>query len=163
MLHDPRRLARNGGPSGQKEQGIFLTYQGISSPSSRVRAAKNLNFFHDLVAKNAPNSHYMSRDFLEATSTKAGDWSDIPFTAFWGFKYLDISHPYAEFLAACASGTLPQVSYVDPRFIDEASATSNDDHPHADIRNGEAFLNQVYTAVTNSPAWPNTVFDHHVR
>jgi phospholipase C len=84
-------------------------------------------------------------------------YSDIPFTAFWGFKYLDISHPYAEFLAACASGTLPQVSYVDPRFIDEASGTSNDDHPHADIRNGEAFLNQVYTAVTNSPAWPNTV------
>jgi phospholipase C len=41
--------------------------------------------------------------------------------------------------------------------IDEASGTSNDDHPHADIRNGEAFLNQVYTAVTNSPAWPNTV------
>ena len=84
-------------------------------------------------------------------------YSDIPFTAFWGFKYLDISYPYAEFLAACASGTLPQVSYVDPRFIDEASGTSNDDHPHADIRNGEAFLNQVYTAVTNSPAWSNTV------
>jgi len=34
---------------------------------------------------------------------------------------------------------------------------SNDDHPFADIRNGEAFLNLVYTAVTQSPAWRNTV------
>src|SRR5207247_11367390 len=49
------------------------------------------------------------------------------------------------------------VAFVDPRFIDEESGTSGDDHPHADIRNGEAFLNLVYTAVTQSPAWPSTV------
>ena len=61
------------------------------------------------------------------------------------------------FLAACATGSLPEVAFVDPRFIDEQSGTSNDDHPHADIRNGEAFLNLVYTAVTTSPAWRNTV------
>jgi phospholipase C len=84
-------------------------------------------------------------------------YNDVPFTAFWGAKYLGITHPYLEFIAACETGMLPQVSYIDPRFIDEASGTSNDDHPHADIRNGEAFLNQVYTAVTNSPAWQNTV------
>ena len=41
--------------------------------------------------------------------------------------------------------------------MDENSAISNDDHPHVDIRNGEAFLNQVYQAVTSSPAWANTV------
>jgi phospholipase C len=34
---------------------------------------------------------------------------------------------------------------------------SDDDHPFADIRNGEAFLNSVYAAVTSSPAWRNTV------
>ena len=84
-------------------------------------------------------------------------YNDVPFTAFWGAKYVGITHPYLEFISACGTGMLPQVSYVDPRFIDEASGTSNDDHPHADIRNGEAFLNQVYTAVTNSPAWQNTV------
>ena len=31
------------------------------------------------------------------------------------------------------------------------------DQPHADIRNGQAFLNEVYTAVTNSPAWRRTL------
>ncbi len=84
-------------------------------------------------------------------------YSDIPFTAFWGLKYLPISRPYAEFLLACSTGTLPAVSFVDPRFVDEASGTSGDDHPHADIRNGEAFLNQVYQAVTLGPGWAKTV------
>jgi phospholipase C len=60
-------------------------------------------------------------------------------------------------LVDCATGRLPQVAFVDPRFIDEDSGTSGDDHPHADIRNGEAFLNLVYTAVTRSPAWSKTV------
>jgi phospholipase C len=84
-------------------------------------------------------------------------YSDIPFTALWGGRYLPISRPYAEFLVACATGTLPNVSFVDPRFINENSGTSNDDHPRADIRNGEAFLNQVYQAVIQSPDWPSTV------
>src|SRR5438105_5167946 len=84
-------------------------------------------------------------------------YSDVPFLALWGVKYLPISRPVAAFLADCAAGTLPQVSFVDPRFLAEGSGTSGDDHPHADIRNGEAFLNQVYTAVTTSPTWAQTV------
>src|SRR5205814_8790338 len=44
-----------------------------------------------------------------------------------------------------------------PRVIDEDSGTSGDDHPHADIRNGEAFLTLIYTAVATSPAWSHTV------
>ncbi|WP_369394710.1 alkaline phosphatase family protein [Streptomyces sp. CG1] len=78
---------------------------------------------------------------------------DTPFTALWGTKYQSISRPFSEFLADCASGNLPQVSFVDPKFLDEGSGTSADDHPHADIRAGQAFLNQVYQAVTSSPAW----------
>ena len=84
-------------------------------------------------------------------------FSDIPFTALWYDKYLSISKPYSQFLSDCAAGTLPQVSFVDPRFEDEPSGTSGDDHPHADIRNGEKFLAEVYTAVTTSPAWGRTL------
>ena len=47
--------------------------------------------------------------------------------------------------------------YIDPRFEDEDSGSSADDHPHADIRAGEAFLNQVYTAVTTGAKWANTL------
>lgn len=82
---------------------------------------------------------------------------DTPFTALWGSKYIPISRPFPEFLADCAAGTLPQVSFVDPKFLDENSGTSADDHPHADIRAGQSFLDQVYRAVTSSPAWGRTL------
>ena len=38
-----------------------------------------------------------------------------------------------------------------------ASGTFADDHPHADIRVGEKFLADVYTAITTSPGWANTL------
>src|SRR5205085_9433721 len=84
-------------------------------------------------------------------------FSDAPFLGLWGLKYSSISRTIDHFFDDCAAGTLPQVSYVDPRFIDEATGTSNDDHPFADIRNGEVFMNMVYQAVTTSPDWKHTV------
>lgn len=84
-------------------------------------------------------------------------FSDIPFTALWYEKHLDITVPFADFLLDAALGRLPAVSFVDPRFQDEASGTSGDDHPHADIRSGEAFLGRVYDAVTSSPNWERTL------
>jgi phospholipase C len=84
-------------------------------------------------------------------------FGDIPFTALWAQKYVSISRPYAAFLADCKAGRLPSVAYVDPRFGGEDQGTSNDDHPHGDIRAGEAFLNEVYEAVTSSPNWPSTL------
>ncbi|MDQ1508881.1 MAG: phospholipase [Actinomycetota bacterium] len=84
-------------------------------------------------------------------------FSDAPFTALWGKKHLSISKPIDHFFAACAAGALPDVAYVDPRFLEEGSGTSGDDHPHADIRVGQHFLSSVYRAVTTSPAWSRTV------
>jgi phospholipase C len=84
-------------------------------------------------------------------------FSDAPFLGLWGLKYSSISRTFDRFLEDCANGTLPQVSYVDPKFINEATGTSNDDHPFSDIRNGEVFMNTVYGAVTASPDWKHTV------
>ena len=80
-----------------------------------------------------------------------------PFVALWGSKYLDISKPFSTFLADCQTGSLPNVSFIDPKFLDEDTGTSADDHPHADIRDGEQFLNQIYNAVRTSPNWSSTV------
>ncbi|GAB3881863.1 alkaline phosphatase family protein [Terrabacter terrigena] len=82
---------------------------------------------------------------------------DVPFTALWGSKYAGISSPYARFLADAAAGTLPAVSFVDPKFLDEGTGSSADDHPHADIRAGQAFLDEVYDAVRTGPGWDKTV------
>jgi phospholipase C len=84
-------------------------------------------------------------------------FSDIPFTALWGTKYAPISKPFPQFLSDCAAGSLPDVSFVDPRFVDEGSGTSGDDHPHGDVRSGEQFLATVYNAVVSSPAWRRTL------
>jgi phospholipase C len=135
------------------------------------------NYFAAILAETFPNRFYQhaaQTDRLHNTSTQSvlptiwdslqnagltGKYyfNDAPFLALWGIKYLRISRPFVEFLADCASGNLPHVSFIDPRFEDETSGTSNDDHPHADIRNGEIFLNEVYHAVTSGPDWPSTL------
>ena len=84
-------------------------------------------------------------------------YSDVPFLALWGTKYLPISRPVAAFVADALTGKLPDVAFVDPPFLDEPSGTSSDDHPHADIRRGEAFLNLLYSAVTLGPARNSTL------
>ncbi|WP_295693841.1 alkaline phosphatase family protein [Lapillicoccus sp.] len=134
-------------------------------------------YFAPVMAETYPNRFYLhaaQTDRLHnstTTSTMPTIWdrlaaagltgryyfSDIPFLALWGTSYLPISQPFPAFLADAAAGTLPQVSVVDPRFLDEASGSSNDDHPHADIRAGETFLNSVYQAVTTSPHWERTM------
>jgi phospholipase C len=85
-------------------------------------------------------------------------YSDLPFTALWGTTYQPFSEPIPGFFAAAATGTLPDVAFVDPRFLDEGSGSSGDDHPHADIRVGQHFLSSLYQAVTSGPAWSRTMF-----
>jgi phospholipase C len=93
----------------------------------------------------------------DAGCTRSYYFVDAPFLALWGTKYLGISKPYAAFLADCRTGSLPEVSFIDPKFLDEDTGTSADDHPHADIRDGEQFLNQIYDAIRTSPNWSSTV------
>ena len=85
-------------------------------------------------------------------------FSDLPFLALWGSTYLPIARSFGQFLEDAAAGTLPHVAFVEPRFLGEEIGLSNDDHPHADVRNGQAFMNLVYAAVTRGRAWANTVF-----
>ena len=70
--------------------------------------------------------------------------------AWWGAKYNSIQHPVTQFASDCATGDLPEVAFL-------GSPSGADDHPPRDVRNGEANLNAVYTAVTTSPAWARTV------
>jgi phospholipase C len=96
-------------------------------------------------------------DRLDQAGVSGGYYySDVPFLALYGSVYQSISHPVADFLDDCASGSLPSVSFVDPKFTGEGTGTSADDHPHADIRAGQYFLNEIYAAVTASPVWPRT-------
>jgi phospholipase C len=83
-------------------------------------------------------------------------FSNVPFLALWGQKYVEICALYAQFLADCAAGTLPAVSFVDPTYT-TLDNLDEDDHPFSDVRNGDAFLAKTFNAVASSPYWPNTV------
>jgi phospholipase C len=97
-------------------------------------------------------------DRLAAAGVSANYYfSDEPFLALWWDKYLPIGRPIDSFFAQAATGTLPAYSYLDPNFGGEDQGTSNDDHPHADIRRGQAFIASVVNAVLHSPQWQSTV------
>ncbi|MBV9368475.1 MAG: alkaline phosphatase family protein [Frankiales bacterium] len=83
-------------------------------------------------------------------------FSDLPFLVLWGEKYLGISRHVDTFFADALAGRLAPFSYLDPSFLGEGQGGSNDDHPHADIRRGQAFLSLVATAIANSPQWKST-------
>jgi phospholipase C len=135
-------------------------------------------FFSSILAETYPNRIFMhaaQTDRLENTlelSTLPTIWdrlgekaisaryyfSDVPFLLLWGLKYLPISTPVEQFFLDAATGNLPAVSFVDPRFVGEAEGISGDDHPHGDIRTGDAFLADAFHAVSSGPDWRRTVF-----
>ncbi len=86
----------------------------------------------NLVAKGVSHKYY---------------FDNVPFLALWGQKYVGISALYAEYLADCAAGTLPAVSYVDPTYT-TLDNLDEDDHPFSDVRNGDAFLAKTFRAVS---------------
>ncbi|MEP6822067.1 MAG: alkaline phosphatase family protein [Chthoniobacterales bacterium] len=177
----------NGGADGWLLEGsgndtYAIGYYGETDPSFLAPAAQAFticdNYFAGILSATFPNRIYMHAaqtdrldNDLTVTSTLPTIWSrleekgysgryyfsDEPFLSLWGARYQNISKPFTQFLADAQNGTLPNVSFIDPRFGGEEQGTSNDDHPHADIRNGEAFLNQVYDALRTSPNWSKTV------
>ena len=78
-------------------------------------------------------------------------YTDIPVSALWGAPGLARSAQVQEYYERCATGTLPAVSFVDPAFNGEEQGTSGDEHPHGDVRTGQAFMADVVHAFLESP------------
>jgi phospholipase C len=85
-------------------------------------------------------------------------FSDVSFLWLWGLKYVPIMATYEQFLEDASTGNLPSVAFVEPRFLEDSTGTSGSDHPHADVRDGDAFLARTFQAVAQSPNWAETVF-----
>ena len=60
---------------------------------------------------------------------------------------------FDDFKNDCASGNLPQYSFLEPSFV----GNPNDEHPPHDVVAGEQFLWEIWQAVSRSPAWPQTL------
>jgi phospholipase C len=68
---------------------------------------------------------------------------------------------FQAFIDDCASNTLPSYSFIEPSFL----LNPNDQHPPHDVSAGEAFLFAIWTAVSTSPGWEQTLlvitYDEH--
>jgi phospholipase C len=68
---------------------------------------------------------------------------------------------FSAFVDACASGSLPQYSFIEPSFLIEPT----DQLPPHDVKAGDHFLHRIWKAVSTSPAWRDTLllitFDEH--
>jgi phospholipase C len=143
----------------------FCSYLGPTWPNRFFQMAAQTDRQNDTVHPDAtslpvyPSTVPTIWDQLNQPGGPTGRYyfSDVPFLALWGANYLGISEPFPEFLVDAAAGTLPNVSFVDPRFEDEGSGTSGDDHPLSDIRAGDSFLSEVFHAVAHGPKWANTM------
>jgi phospholipase C len=78
---------------------------------------------------------------------------------------------FDQFLADCASGNLPDYSFIEPNYVDHAvgngTVPAADQHPDHNVLAGEEFIAQVYSTifVNSDKLWKNTalliVYDEH--
>jgi phospholipase C len=137
-------------------------------------------FFCSLLSSTYPNREYMHAgqsygmvdNSLPVSSTQQGFpdttifaalskvgvsnqyfYTDIPVSALWGSAGLARSSQVQTFYERAAAGTLPALSFVDPSFNGEDQGTSGDEHPHGDVRVGQAFIGDVVHAFMESPQY----------
>jgi phospholipase C len=79
--------------------------------------------------------------------------SDLPFSAVWGPRAGPWTFPLERYHTDAASGNLPNISIVDPPFRDGGGGDglSADEHPHGDVRLGQAWMADVVNAFVQSP------------
>jgi phospholipase C len=98
---------------------------------------------------------------LEKGRSVAYYYVDVPYTAFWGDKYRALSKDFemSDLAADIAAGKLANLTFIDNvgTEFEEMFGLSRDDHPLADIRDGQAFLNEVYDIVRRGPRWERTL------
>ena len=77
---------------------------------------------------------------------------------------------YEQFLQDCASGNLPEYSFVEPNYndhqADSGEQIASDQHPDHNVQAGELFIASVYNAIKQNPdLWASTAllitYDEH--
>ena len=90
--------------------------------------------------------------------------SDLPWKAKLNVR---VQTEDPSFLDDAARGTLPAVSWIDPSFgnFNPLGLRQNDDHPPADIKDGQDLVLAVYSALETGPLWQKTLlvvfYDEH--
>ena len=71
----------------------------------------------------------------------------------------------SEFAADAAAGDLPFLTWVEPGFFSLPGQPETDEHPAADVADGERWIKAVYEGLRGSPLWNESAmlldFDEH--
>ena len=92
-------------------------------------------------------------------------YSNLPFTLTYGIA-IDAPHMATvdQFFTDLDNGELPSFCMVEPTFA-AGPVIGNDDHPPADVREGQAFIATIYEALAGSPHWDRCLlvitYDEH--
>jgi phospholipase C len=85
--------------------------------------------------------------------------TQLMFPNLW--TYGDHFHHFDTFKQDCARGNLGQYTFLEPSFL----VNPNDEHPPHDVVAGEQFLFDIWQAVSQSPAWSESLlmitYDEH--
>lgn len=75
----------------------------------------------------------------------------------WQMGYFNFNGlaPIEQFFQDAQSGTLPQLTVIDPKF---QGNDANDDHPDHDVQLGQALIASIYAALAASPQWGRCLF-----
>jgi phospholipase C len=119
---------------------FFLHCASSNGLQSNTLASGLTGILDALDAKGVSNAYYSS---------------NLPFAAAYGRTATN--KPIAEFFTAAQAGTLPSVCIVDPTFT-ALNTVGNDDHPPADVSEGQAFLASIHDALAQSPQWNKCLF-----
>ena len=78
-------------------------------------------------------------------------------------RIVDFRHPRRGFVADARAGRLPPLTWIEPDYVD--LPPGNDDHPPADMADGQKLVATVVSALLDSPQWENTLlvitYDEH--
>lgn len=139
------------------------------------------NYFSAMLGPTVPNRIYMAAgqtdrkdsstdpcslptvwDRMQAAGhSVANYYLDVPYESLWGTKYNSISTPFTleGFAEDVNAGKLANLTFVNNvgNILNAYFGLSRDDHPVADIRDGQAFLNSVYDVLRQGPQWDRTL------
>jgi phospholipase C len=93
--------------------------------------------------------------------------ADLPPSALYGQRGIAIIRPIDRFYADAAAGNLPAITFVDPPYGDigalgvglgtSRAGAGASDHPHSDVRLGQAFMADIAGAFAESPQYERGV------
>jgi phospholipase C len=179
-------------PSGARTMGYYNAtdlpfYYGVYNTF-----ATNDHYFSSALTQTFPNRLYLyagtsfghiRNDVVHSTQKSVFETLDAGFVSwkiysdqtgalsFGGilFKYVNdrkAQHvfPMSQYYADAAAGTLPNVSFVDPKFLDTPKIES-DEHPPSNVQVGQKFVADVINGLMASPNWSSSAlfltYDEH--